>query len=465
MRRGESQRQPAVPPEARHMTATISNLTYEWGSEKAVTLYLDRCQVDTPVTLVARVWEFIAARRDYVGTVLDLGAGDGRFARGGQYESYTGVEIDPSRAPSDPLPPNARIVHRCAFETQLPPVDVCLGNPPYVRNQDLPEGWRQRAASVIADRVGVHISGLANAWQYFAFLALGTAKTDGLIALVIPYEWVSRPSAAALRDYICNQGWDVDCYRLLDGTFEHVLTTCSITIVDKRARNGVWRFWEESREGFEQLASPSGNDRPLTYDAVRKRKIDGVRVKRGLSPGTQRWLVLTESARAFHGLQIGRDVVPCVTTLRVLGEDQGTLTRAAFARHYRDTGLRCWLIRTVGDPSDELSAYLNSVPEAERDNWTCNSRNEWWRFVMPIPPTLLVASGFRGAAPKAVVNQVGAIAVGGVTGIYGLSPAAGKSLLGRLRTADLRDQVVAHSNGFRKVEVGQLQALIESLLG
>lgn len=437
-------------------------LTHAWGSEQAVNLYLDRCQVDTPRTLVSRVWEFISARRTHVGTVIDFGAGDGRFAFGGQYDAYIGVEIDPLRTPREPLPANARIVHECAFQADLPHADVCLGNPPYVRNQDLPEGWRQRAASVIAERVGVQMSGLANAWQYFAFLALITAKTDGLIALVIPYEWVSRPSAAALREFIERQGWAVDCYRLADGTFEHVLTTCSITIIDKNTRDGRWCFWEEGPDGFRTLASPSGNARPLTYRAVRKSKTDGLRVKRGLSPGTQRWLVLTEPAREAAGLQVDRDVVRCVTTLRSLEERYVTLTDAEFSRFFRDAGLRCWLINTLGDPSPELAAYLDGVPVAERDNWTCNSRDDWWRFTMPTPPALLVSSGFRGAAPKAVVNEVQAVAVGGVTGIYGVSLENRRSLISKLREADLRNQVVAHSNGFRKVEVGQLQALIES---
>ena len=37
--------------------------THEWGSETEVTLYLDRCQVDTPDAVVQRVWKEVLLRR------------------------------------------------------------------------------------------------------------------------------------------------------------------------------------------------------------------------------------------------------------------------------------------------------------------------------------------------------------------------------------------------------------------
>jgi hypothetical protein len=42
---------------------------------------------------------------------------------------------------------------------------------------------------------------LCNLYIYFMCLALIKTKKDGIVALVIPYEWVSRPSANALREY------------------------------------------------------------------------------------------------------------------------------------------------------------------------------------------------------------------------------------------------------------------------
>lgn len=438
------------------------DLTRDWGPQDAVELYLDRCQVDTPPSLVERVWRIVDERRTDVGSVLDLGAGDGRFARSGVYRRYVGIEIDPSRAPATSLPSNARLVHACAFDTRLSGFDLSIGNPPYVRNQDLPSGWRERASVAIQKRLGVSISGLANAWQYFAFLAIASTKATGLIVLVIPYEWVSRPSSAVLREYVRSQHWNVDSYRLSDRTFQGVLTTSSITVIDKSKQAGRWRYFHEEEGGrFREQSTSSGDEACLRY---KKAGLNGrLRAKRGLSPGSQKALVLTEAERARYGLRVGRDVVQCVTSLRPLSDDSVTLTDRAFDRLYRDAGRRSWLIRTDRAPSRQLEDYLRSVPIERRDTATCNAREVWWKFDMPSPPTLLVSSGFRGRRPKAVVNRVAALAVGSVTGIYGVSHREGARLACRIRDTDLRQRVVAHSKGLLKVEVGQLQSLVESL--
>src|SRR5262249_39421681 len=105
--------------------------------------------------------------------------------------SYVGFEIDPRRSRAASLPRRAAIRNECAFSAELGQFELAVGNPPFVRNQDLPPGWREIAAARVHQRTGVDVSGLANAWQYFAFLAIGATRDDGLVALVLPYEWVS----------------------------------------------------------------------------------------------------------------------------------------------------------------------------------------------------------------------------------------------------------------------------------
>lgn len=444
------------------MSSVLQQLTEGWGTYEAVTLYLDRCQVDTPRDVVAAVWRHIGERRNSVAKVVDFGAGDGRFASVGRYKSYVGYEIDLDRIQQSNIPRRASLVNRCAFADIVDDADVCIGNPPYVRNQDLPEGWRQRAASVIKERTGVTISGLANAWQYFALLALASTKTDGLVALVIPFEWVSRPSARALRAYVKKNRWSVAAYRLRDETFQGVLTTSSITIIDKRDLSAKWEYFEENHDGtYRALASPTGtNAGILTYAKRAPAHHAAVTVRRGLSPGTQRALTLTEGERARLGLHIGVDVVPCVTSLRSVSLDALALTDALFRTRFRDEGMKCWLIRTDATPSPRLLAYLNAVPVAERQTATCQMRDEWWKFSMPEPPAVIVASGFRGARPKAVVNGIGAVAVGAVFGVYGLTVARAKALVKHLRAIDISGRVVSHSNGLRKVEPRQLHTIV-----
>ena len=82
---------------------------------------------------------------------------------------------------------------------------------------------------------------------------------------------------------------------------------------------------------------------------------------------------------------------------------------------------------------------------------------------MPAPPSVFVATGFRVARPKALVNLIGAVAVGSVSGVYGLSAKRSNQLVRRLRSVDLTGSVVRHSNGLRKLESGQLNTLLNSL--
>ncbi|CAE6762173.1 hypothetical protein XA1311A_19440 [Xanthomonas arboricola] len=430
------------------------------GAPAAANLYLDRCQVDTPDDIVTLAWRLIGERRSEIGTVVDFGAGDGRFARQGIFQSYTGYEIDRARYQGSVLPANARMINACAFSSPEHYADLACGNPPFVRNQDLPFGWRHTAAKVIADRTGVRISGLANAWQYFFLLSLASTAEDGLIALVVPYEWVSRPSSRAMREYIQNAGWDVYAYRLHDTTFSDVLTTSSITIIDKRG-TGTWKFFQQTCDGsFELLMSPSGKRNILEYSRAKR----DISVKRGLSPGTQVYLTLTEAERLDARLKVGRDVVPCVTSLKPTAAKALSFTPSQFERDYVAAGNKCWLVRTDRLPSNALLSYLDSVPTSGRQTSTCTKRDVWWAFAMPTAPQALLATGYT-VRPKVVVNDVGAVAVGSVCGIYGPSRRQIAGIVRKLREVDYDDRVVSHSHGLRKLEISQINALIGELNG
>lgn len=78
---------------------------------------------------------------------------------------------------------------------------------------------------------------------------------------------------------------------------------------------------------------------------------------------------------------------------------------------------------------------------------------------MPNVPQLLVATCFKGERPKHVRNEVGAIAVGGVAGVFG-DEAETALAMDNLAKAELSDRIVAHSNGLYKIEIAQLNTLI-----
>jgi len=439
-----------------------ARLSAEWAN-RDVSLYLSRCQIDTPRSLVEETWRRVHELRQHVGTVVDFGAGDARFAFGGCYGSYVGYEIDQERLPDRPLPPGARVEHRCAFAADITNADLSIGNPPFVRNQDLPETWRPQVTERLAARSGVHLSGLANAWQYFFLLSLTSTHDEGLCALVVPYEWVSRPSVETLRAYIRAHGWNVDVHRLCDHSFETVLTTASITIVDKSRREGVWRFFDVDNNGVSRpIPSTSGsNAGHISYSRPRSATSNLPRAVRGLSPGTQKVFVLTEGERARLGLKPGRDVVRCATTLRHLPADCSDLDVPTFDRLYREAGARCWLINSAAaaEPGP-LRAYLDSVDARDYATSTCLERDTWWNYKMPPNPLALVATCFKSDSPKAVLNSAAAVAVGGVAGIHGGDREWASGFLQHLASLNLRERIVAHANKLMKIEIGQLNTLI-----
>ena len=62
-----------------------------------------------------------------------------------------------------------------------------------------------------------------------------------------------------------------------------------------------------------------------------------------------------------------------------------------------------------------------------------------------------------------MINGVGAIAVGAVCGIYASSDVAARRIFDHIRGMDFATQVVAMSKGFTKVEVNQMNGVVQSL--
>ena len=426
--------------------------------------YLARCQVDTPERLVRFVWEHVNARRPNAGAVVDFGCGDARFSRFGVFDSYAGFEIDPSRGPSAPLTSPRTVNIGCAFESDNPTgYSVCVGNPPYVRHHDLDSAWLKRVETRLSSLVDYRGDGRSNAYIYFLWLALASVAEDGLVALIIPYEWVSRPASAKVRRFIKQRGWDVDVYHIENAAFERVLTTACLVVVDKRAsRGGAWRLFNVTADDtISPMRQATGSaQRQLAYEDAS----EDARAIRGLSPGGKDVFVLTEGERIHFQLKPTRDVVPAVTSFRHLEQTQLTLTETLFRTHFVHTGHRCWLINAGAAPSPELQAYLDQIPAKCRTNYTCTQRKVWWQFSMPEVADVLYASGFKGARPKMFRNIVGAVHVGGIHGIHFKRASMVPEVLDALLKLDFSKKVVALSKGFLKVEVRQMNTVLNAVL-
>ena len=84
---------------------------------------------------------------------------------------------------------------------------------------------------------------------------------------------------------------------------------------------------------------------------------------------------------------------------------------------------------------------------------------------MPKAPEVLMAQGFKGEFPKALRNSINARAIGGVCGIHNLDDDQISSITQGLDGVRLRDRVVAYANGFRKIEINQINSLLQKKFG
>jgi hypothetical protein len=429
------------------------------------TEHLQGCQVATPHQIVELAWKLACGMRKEgrFGTVIDLGAGDARFSGAVQaYDSYIGLEIDKTKVQGLALPKHARIKITDALKWSGKDFDLCIGNPPYIRHHKLDPKWRAAVLAQIEKESGVSLKRTANLFVMFLMQALLRTQENGLVLQVVPYEWVTRPSAKELREFINKNKWNVTVLRFNTDIFPQVLTTASITIIDKSTRNGIWSFGEIGSDGTVSMrAHSSGSNKAvLTYEE-RQGDLYGLR---GLSPGGQEFFVLTESERLHYSLKKRIDVTPCVTSLREFPVDESELNVANFQKYYVEAGKRCWLIRSDKDViSSQLRLYLDSVGDKWKKYSTCTNREIWSRYRPHPVPALLLSSGFVGKGPKVIINTVKAIAAGAVYGIISLGARRPESIAEKLRKIDFQQQVVSHANNLKKLEVGQLNSVLTEL--
>lgn len=425
---------------------------------------LQYCQIETPFDIVEGMWRIARSYAPHFQKVIDLGAGDGRFSQSAMYDQYVGYELDNSRIPpKKSLLANVSIINKDAFSSLAPEYNLCIGNPPYIRaNRLLPE-WRDNVAEELNKVTDIDFNRNVNLFAYFLTLALLRTKPDGLVIQLIPFEWVSRPSAKPIRDYISSKGWQVHVYRFTEDIFDNVLTTASITVIDKSKSDGKWRYYQLSKnfDAVEVLQPSGSNHKVLDYS---QRHSDAYAL-RGLSPGSQDIFTLTEYERLYNGLGLN-DVTPCITSLKPLPNEVTSLTELVFKKYYVNADHKCWLIRSDNDEiSPNLKAYLDSIP---RETWgkysTCTGRPIWWKYSNHPRGELLIGSGFTSFGPKIVRNSANVIAVGSVYAVITKQPKYVRLLLNELRKKNFELQVVSHSNNLKKIEIRQLNSVISEIL-
>src|SRR4029077_12524112 len=81
------------------------------------------------------------------------------------------------------------------------PVDVVIGNPPFIRYQHFAEAQRTVAFKLM-NQVGLHPTRLTNAWVPFVCLASLLLAPEGRLAMVVPAELLQVGYTSELRLFL-----------------------------------------------------------------------------------------------------------------------------------------------------------------------------------------------------------------------------------------------------------------------
>ena len=170
-------------------------------------------QVFTPTAVVDSMLALVRNR----GRVLEPACGDGVFLQ--HFPFAVGIEIDPRHAP-----PGARVMdffdlsERESFAT-------IIGNPPYVRYQDIPAASRGRVRHSVLD-------GRANLYLFFIEKCLRHLAPGGELVFITPRDFVKATSAVPLNRLLHAAGTITDFVELGDSRlFDGATPNCAI-----------WRF-------------------------------------------------------------------------------------------------------------------------------------------------------------------------------------------------------------------------------
>lgn len=425
---------------------------------------LAACSIPTPPAIVRLMWRLVQEVCPDKGTCLDLGAGDCRFARQGHFASYLGIDVQPV-SPDLKLPKDARFSQQCVSKVSGK-FDLVIGNPPYLRNHEIDPTWRDTQRLAIERETGILIPLLANLYVYFIAKAIHLVKEGGVICLLVPSDWLGRPSAKPIVDYLVKKEYRVDVFQLHAprGAFPDVYTTaCILRIRTAERRHGIQVFdintttasWAKSRPTMAPTSALNGNRIPFDRRGP-------IYAYRGFSPGSQEVFCLTEDERKDAG--IPRDsVVPAITSLRPLPH-RALLDSAAWRKYYRNAGERCWLLVTDPKPHKKVLAWLARHTEAMNENWTCSSRDPWYSYPLPSIPSLVYSTGFKGQRPQIARNLAKARILGSVGGIHVPEYVEESALVAYLRKLELASRVIPLAKGFRKIEVRQMNALLNAHL-
>lgn len=180
-------------------------------------------QVFTP----PRVVEFMLDLCTNAGRALEPSAGDGAFFAElkKRHQDSVGIEIDPRVAPK-----GAQVMD--FFDYPLAEqFDTIVGNPPYVRFQDVAAATRKKLKSALFDK-------RSNLFLFFIEKCVKHLKPGGELVFIVPREVIKLTAAKKLNAWLYQQGSITHFYETGDvRVFDDATPNCCIFRFEKGCRD------------------------------------------------------------------------------------------------------------------------------------------------------------------------------------------------------------------------------------
>lgn len=325
------------------------------------------------------------------------------------------------------------------FDYAHDPVDVVLGNPPYVRYQDF-TGSARLAGARAALGSGVRLSSLASSWAHFTVHAASFLQPGGRMGLVLPAELLSANYAAPVRQFLLDQFTDVSLVLFTERVFPGVQEEVVLLMASGFAPDGSGADHFEIRQvdtladlnSLAALAAPrwSPPDRSSKWtsaighseaytrltagDAVTELGQWG-RIALGAVTGRNGFFALSDTTRREWAIP-SRDLTPLSppgsTHLRALTLTDNQLTSLTKA------GKATWLFTPGEKPSPAARRYIaHGQAEGVDQAYKCRIRTPWWRVPVQRPADVLITC-MNADTAALCANPAGVVHLNSVHGLY-----------------------------------------------
>lgn len=180
--------------------------------------------------------------------------------------------------------------------------DFIIGNPPYIRFQDLDELTRFKLKHMIIGKSG-------NPDLYYAFIekSVSLLKPNGVLCFIIPNTWIINTHAKVLRVFLTQYDVSVFDYQS-EKVFDDADTyTCILTL--RKSNNNDTIEIKSKTGSFNVLKSDVVNGEPWVNKGHVDQKYDCINIKNGVCTLADKVFIFEESENGeYYSRQIGKYV-------------------------------------------------------------------------------------------------------------------------------------------------------------